>query len=1083
MIQHLQERLHKQPLPQSGANSFSSSLSSSSSSSSSVASNRSDVRGGGDGAGDSKTALSHLAKTIKSLQRNVDALPPLPPVWQRRRSDTNSSSNNNNNNKTNDETSTTRLRRREILHSARSLVQEMQQMLDRGVLDPNKQFSGEMSVILERILKIYSQCQPDSEEDDDEDDNATNTGTDEKNKKHIKNNRSIKIPSVFDECQKVLHLFQQHPRLQNRRQGGHDLCVMLAAANEQKWQEASDLFLACISPDQAGYCPFDVDISNPVPLYAVARHAQQYQTNTVVENVMDAVHQMTLVSPMDEERYILAAGTALGLAGECRALVHYLERKSSLGHSSYSSSSKSSQQPLVAATMQACLLCHQPEQAMQVFDACFGHEQARAASEWLYAGGQDCMSPLCRDLAMRALGACASNESTRQQQQQQQHNGDDDMVVKAATAQDQYNGDWSATRALDYYRDAKAQGMTISLQALQGVVLACECDGKWQEAVELLLSVLSLSSTRGNQNSDNTAAGAAAASKSWIVRGEELDIQSLSEGAVIPYVPDFQQKLVPILETTMRACNAAGHYGISMLCLRLWSMSLIFEDDKPDSSMSLVDSLAPLMMVGNQGGASDSLAHDSAVATTTCLLRTTMVSLCGVQCTQEAARLYEAVIAMAGSQDICHDGKDIYDFAQSPETRFAGLSAMATTPPWEMVDLDMQKLFAILNRQAQRHDEAFQGSTQRQEQLLLQSSVAAQSLRHCTNLGQPLAGIYWLASLHGDNEEISRVTLDIPSLVQHLHWNNGGKSADSSKLFLTDSLLSSVMEAYSAMHEPSLALELFEAQIGYGQVQPDWVLSKNVVLDALFACNRDQNAMVMVEDALTTSACNPDTFSIAARWMSTRRDFSKVENIYREALSTGGGAYISESLCLQVLKAVSEERDRSAIVKIRILRTILDEVAKLMGMTTSDWIESRYWDLKAHLQFYDLKSLLWWEDPGTAFLDELDLAVGVFDKRKEMSLTPKHEAVRTIVKVAKYYHDDMIPLDKTRIPRVPRNLQDWNNLMTRVLREAEGTSLLQDPQFVEDAATALRRLGQEDAAVAWRRQVYLGTMSESVSGF
>ena len=110
---------------------------------------------------------------------------------------------------------------------------------------------------------------------------------------------------------------------------------------------------------------------------------------------------------------------------------------------------------------------------------------------------------------------------------------------------------------------------------------------------------------------------------------------------------------------------------------------------------------------------------------------------------------------------------------------------------------------------------------------------------------------------------------------------------------------------------------------------------------------------------------------------------------------------------------------------------------------------------------------MYWDehDPATTFLDEVELAIGSLEKRSESGLTPKHEALRVIVRVASSYHDDLVPPDRTQLPRVPRDRDGWVRLLQRTLQEAEGSIILHDPAFVDDVAAALRRLGCESACV------------------
>jgi hypothetical protein len=130
-----------------------------------------------------------------------------------------------------------------------------------------------------------------------------------------------------------------------------------------------------------------------------------------------------------------------------------------------------------------------------------------------------------------------------------------------------------------------------------------------------------------------------------------------------------------------------------------------------------------------------------------------------------------------------------------------------------------------------------------------------------------------------------------------------------------------------------------------------------------------------------------------------------------------------------------------------------------VGTSQSDWMQSKYWKLKRLLGFPVVRSLMWWEDAKTAHLDELELSIDFFETRISRGLSPKFDSLRAIVSAARSFSDEYVPSYRTDLSRVPRSAAGWIDVLTRVLREAEDTALLNDPDFVTDVALAFRRLG------------------------
>jgi hypothetical protein len=165
---------------------------------------------------------------------------------------------------------------------------------------------------------------------------------------------------LFQECLQLVDLVRNQFQLELT----HKQCdaAVQVAARDGRWADAALLYSNHIDPDAAGYLPVVTttatagDRSTVSGLYCIARAAMEAGT-LPVESVLDGVLKLSLVSPTDTENCtcffgsrsstvycpvlcdsctsssffalflpdVLAAGVALGHAGEWEALRNYLK--------------------------------------------------------------------------------------------------------------------------------------------------------------------------------------------------------------------------------------------------------------------------------------------------------------------------------------------------------------------------------------------------------------------------------------------------------------------------------------------------------------------------------------------------------------------------------------------------------------------------------------------------------------------------------------------------------------------------------------------------------------------------------------
>jgi hypothetical protein len=196
-----------------------------------------------------KVILRELVASLQSLQQRSDELEDLPPIWS-------------NSLPALDEV------RNERFQETRKVLRQIRDHVRDDTLRPSGKHRHELTVLLERVLKLYSES----------------LSTDD--------------VSVFEECNVVLEMMNEWKlELQHK----HCEYAILAAGREERWKDAANIFWSHIDPEDCGYIPFDVDVSNPVGLYAIARFAQE-QGTAVVENVFDGVLRMSMVSPTDQRK-------------------------------------------------------------------------------------------------------------------------------------------------------------------------------------------------------------------------------------------------------------------------------------------------------------------------------------------------------------------------------------------------------------------------------------------------------------------------------------------------------------------------------------------------------------------------------------------------------------------------------------------------------------------------------------------------------------------------------------------------------------------------------------------------------------
>ena len=262
-----------------------------------------------------------LSKRFDNLLQQIDDLPLLPAIWEQGNIDKPDP------------------RRQQVFRETLSIMNAIHVSVDSGWIDTSGQHRVELSKYFDWALRGLSVSQSDD-------------------------------PSFskYDLCVKIMACLNSW---NVNVQHSHCDSAMLVAAREGRWREAAELFSSRIDPDCGGHSPINISVKYPIGLYCMARYAQEIG-NSPVDSVFNGVLHMSIVSPSDQDRYVLAAGTALGHAGESDSMIQYVRT---------SLNAKQLGQPLIAATMHACLLNNRPDDALRMFDTLTGGEH-HASIEW-----------------------------------------------------------------------------------------------------------------------------------------------------------------------------------------------------------------------------------------------------------------------------------------------------------------------------------------------------------------------------------------------------------------------------------------------------------------------------------------------------------------------------------------------------------------------------------------------------------------------------------------------------------------------------------------------------------------------------
>jgi hypothetical protein len=236
--------------------------------------------------------------------------------------------------------------------------------------------------------------------------------------------------------------------------------------------------------------------------------------------------------------------------------------------------------------MQTCLLSGKPEEALRVFDDKLGGMGSQSiAEEWQWGGDRDVLDPLARDLVMRAAYARVGASSL----------------------------------ALELFRDCLNEGVTVSYDALLGILRACERDRNMEGSLVVFDCIL-----------DNANSG------DWIVPSSELVIEDRevygSSGKSYGHLPSrWLPEMSEHLASVIRTCNSVSSFGTGLFHLR-----------RADLAMEVSSLPATPRDLAQRTPMVQSLVQTfSKMKSEDSLIVPVVVSLCGLRCYHDALELFD----------------------------------------------------------------------------------------------------------------------------------------------------------------------------------------------------------------------------------------------------------------------------------------------------------------------------------------------------------------------------------------------------------------------------------------------------------
>lgn len=634
---------------------------------------------------------------------------------------------------------------------------------------------------------------------------------------------------------------------------------------------------------------------------------------------------------------VLAAGSALGRAGEWEACVEYAKR---------SDNAERLGQPLVAAAMLACVECSQYDTALDVYGESTSNPSL-GGSEWQWGGGFDSVHPVSRDLALRSMG-----RSNR--------------------------GGWGE-QAMDIFRNQIIKERAkISTDALLGLVMALERDGEWKFALEILNLLLRKGSCSDSLTSDD-----------WTLVSRSIDVHFKGSSFAILHIEGMSDDIV---SSVMNSCNTSGEFGLALLCERM--VAIYIQHEQSQSTMDATDNvqhaMAKILSAPRSGNVHVSRSES--------LILAQMSSLCGLSCYDEAVVLFDELSNVRAGKDL-RQAKICAEFADT-EAASMNSVMFVRSQAWKAAFRHMNRICTaayVLGEKGK--DLSNEESLVFADALGHCISLCNDAGQPRTGLALAEHVFRLLDFSKGRGQSLGSSIMSFLGIGEGSNETKPDSVLGSEKFERSDLLLAATMRSYHLLDRSADAIDLFFGTVDRTAVAEEesehsnFVNSWNEAVALLFSEGRSEEA-VNLFGALDDHLKTPGIFITAANGLASQQNWRGVSQIYTKALKEH---CLSEDLALLAMKAVTEQEIDG---KVPTLRSIVDEVAKIEGHPSKHWIKSRYWTLKRELGWRFARLLMWWNDPNIASEEELLLAVEQLEAAKNDGIIPRNDDLRCIVRYA-----------------------------------------------------------------------------------
>lgn len=701
--------------------------------------------------------------------------------------------------------------------------------------------------------------------------------------------------------------------------------------------------------------------------------------------------------------------------------------------------------------MQACVICEQYELGLSLY---YDLGNDPSSSEWQWAGGYGTIHPLCRDLALRCMGMIRNPSSTSYTTNDNNAFTDGshfDKVEKVVNGNSIADNSGYSDIMTNILKEIIEEDGVVSRNAIISLFRAYENDGEAERAIKLMHLLLSHRDGEMEWKIVGDSLEYFMTDSSTVAREEEKEEMNNN----VHEISDSD-----LLNLVMDACNAGGEFGLSILLCRLGfsndSSDFNFKFDTYDHDNNIGVSVKKLIESQPLLSENDEI------------LGASMAALCGLGCPRDASMLHSTLFAKGeldgGSWDYSNqcleyanslgDGLE-YSWSEAYRHMDRVIFAMKCTDMMkEPLSAEEEHLFSLAVAK------------------MLQTSMGA---------GQIRAGIYLskaaAATIVRSKQSSSK---SIKETVQSFFGLKGSKGdtytmrneetlSMTNFLSCSDELLSATMEAYRELGELDDALMLFfnkwegesdmRKSVRSAPYHPDpdlpdrkWIKSCDLALDILLEQNRFDYALAFFQ-AILPSYRSPHTYVIMAQGYAGEERWNDVARLYSDALK---GGCLSDDLAILAMEGVAHGKING---KMRILRSIVDDIAPIKQIKPGAWIFNNYWILKQRLGFHHARLLMWWNDPATTQEQELRVAIQHLEESRRTRDTINPDVLTCIIKLAGHQHKKKHGVESTSEEAVASKNDAAELIVNAVLSSFEVNGQIDHPSMVSDGVAALRSLG------------------------